>query len=827
MNPNLSPVPAGALATQPRTTSKTSNNLMKNPHLSRLRKLLYFYAVLLMPALAPSGLYAATYTWGGASAGLWSTAGNWSPAGGPPTTGDTANIVPGSSLSGINYDASASGSVGNFNFTSSSGAQTILDLNRDLTLGSGTSVISATTAGTSARLRLNGTSTLTIGSGAVLEIGVNSTSEQAAYTAIQVNTGYTGTGTTVNGELKLINGTTGAQGFVLAGPVTVSGGTLTAQGNTAVENPTFTGNFTTTGAATIQATTMGSSTPTSTKFTFQGASNSFGASTIFTGVANAQTLGYNGSTGLVFNPTAATPTQSLTMGVVQDFAVLNSTASLVATETFTSTATSNGIGQVTLNNSVSGVSGSPTKTTFKLGGNLAYTGNLASSPFAFVFNSGSYMTEAIDLAGFSYDSGVKSFAPFPSGAGSGIGSNFVQIVNSGSSSLSGGQGLFKAAKFGFTQTNLEVGIGSGVILQATGTGLNDLGHGTSGQQIDPSSTFYYTAVGTSALKSNRDIGGLTVGTGSSASVLELSSNITAGGVTTVNAGATLNLTNPTGTSLGTAGTYTLTTTGLAGAGTITNNATGAVATTVTVNGSGSNTFSGSITDLDAGHALGLTLSSGNQTLGSGGTYTYHGATTLNGGKLLVNGSLSNSAVTVNNAATLGGSGTVAGSVTVNSGGTLAPGNSPGILTVGSLVLNSGATTVFEINGTVTRGTDFDGINIANSDSLTYGGTLEFTFGNVSALGNSSVLDLFNFTASNPGAFANVTSTGFYSGTWTNDVPSSTWSLNSGGQTLTFSQLTGDLTIVPEPSTCLLFLLGAGALLARNRVRRVRGNCGVC
>jgi autotransporter-associated beta strand protein len=91
---------------------------------------------------------------------------------------------------------------------------------------------------------------------------------------------------------------------------------------------------------------------------------------------------------------------------------------------------------------------------------------------------------------------------------------------------------------------------------------------------------------------------------------------------------------------------------------------------------------------------GLSLGSGALTKDGGGTVTlngsisYSGATALNAGKLVINGSNANSAITIASGATLGGAGTV-GAVTVNSGGFIAPGNSPGTLTVGDLTLNGG------------------------------------------------------------------------------------------------------------------------------------------
>jgi hypothetical protein len=801
-----------------------------NIHLPRATRLaLRTTALLLGPALAhPSSLSATTYTWTNTVDGIWSSSSNWNPSGGPPGSGDIANIFnPAAVIGSISYDVSASGTLASFNLNNTSGAaiQTVLDLNRSLTLTGGTSTLFTTVSGATVRLRLNGNSSLTIDSGAVLEIGTNSTSEQAYYTAIMTGTGYTGTGVLVNGELKLINGVSGSAGFTVQGPVTIgSGGILTAQGNNAVENPVFTGNFTTTGTNTIRVTTTGTSTTTSAKFTFQGAVNSFSAGTTFTGIGNATTSNYiNNPTGLIFNPTAATPNQSLTMGVVQDFAVLHSTASLNAVETFTSTATNNGVGSVLLNVTAGGTTGSPSKLTFKLGSNLTYAGNSGQSQFSFLFNSQSNITHAIDLNGFSYDSGAfKSFTPFPSGAGPGAGTNFVQFVNSGSSSLAGGNGVFKAAKFGFTQTNLEVGVGAGVILQATRADqLNDLGHGTSGQSIDAASSFYYTGAGTSALKSDRSIGALIVGTSDgSGSTLALSSNLTAAGLATVNTGSTLNLTNATGTAVGTAGTYTLATTGLSGSGALTNNAAGATATTVTINGGGSDTFSGVISDNSGTNTLSLVYSgTGTQILS--GANTYRGTTSVSSGTLLINGSQASAtgAVNVTGTGTLGGSGTTGGAVTLATGATLAAGNNGvGNLTVASLTMNAGSTANFEVNGST--GGQYD--TVTASGGFSFNGTLNLDIS--TTLADNSSLDLFLGSATS-GNFASVTLTGlgYGSDSFDNGGSGTLWTSIQGAQTLTFDATTGILAVtgsaVPEPATAALLTAVAGLLFAAGRRRR--------
>ncbi|MGO4677835.1 autotransporter-associated beta strand repeat-containing protein [Bosea sp. 2YAB26] len=158
---------------------------------------------------------------------------------------------------------------------------------------------------------------------------------------------------------------------------------------------------------------------------------------------------------------------------------------------------------------------------------------------------------------------------------------------------------------------------------------------------------------------------------------------------------------------------------------------------LTLAGPGTGTASGVI----ATGTGGLTkIDAGTWTLTGANTYT--GATTINGGTLIVNGSLASSSVSVGSGTTLGGSGSIAGAVTVASGGTLSAGNSPGTLTVGSLALNAGSNTVFEL-GTpgVAGGATNDHIIINGSGAagnLTLGGTLT---ANVASAGYYRLFDV--------------------------------------------------------------------------------------
>lgn len=79
-----------------------------------------------------------------------------------------------------------------------------------------------------------------------------------------------------------------------------------------------------------------------------------------------------------------------------------------------------------------------------------------------------------------------------------------------------------------------------------------------------------------------------------------------------------------------------------------------------------------------------------------GNNTFTGATDISAGKLIVNGDISSSAVTVRSNAILGGSGAV-GSAVIESGGVIAPGNSPGTMTnIGNLTWSGGGFYDWEI-----------------------------------------------------------------------------------------------------------------------------------
>lgn len=278
---------------------------------------------------------------------------------------------------------------------------------------------------------------------------------------------------------------------------------------------------------------------------------------------------------------------------------------------------------------------------------------------------------------------------------------------------------------------------------------------------------------------------------------DISDVLPAGGAVTIDAGATLELVDLK-QNIGTL-------VGESGSSIVLDDAT------LAVGGDGSSTtFAGTVT------GAGALAKNGAGTFTLSGASDYTGATTVNAGTLCVTGALGNTAVTVNNGATLGGTGGIGGAVSVLAGGTLTPGMSPGVLSVGSLTLEDGSTTAMEIDGLV-RGDQYDGVDIATEGGLEYGGTLSLAFGNTDTLAAGSVFDLFSFTGDASGDFEEVVSSGFYAGMWEWDG-GDTFSLEAGWQTLLFSQATGDVTIVPEPSALILAIL-LGITVAFGRPRR--------
>jgi len=262
----------------------------------------------------------------------------------------------------------------------------------------------------------------------------------------------------------------------------------------------------------------------------------------------------------------------------------------------------------------------------------------------------------------------------------------------------------------------EIKVASGATLRVGGSGTtagsinnhdvvtSDAG-GAGTLVFDNLDTQAYSGVISGAGNFTRAAGGTTVFTGDN----------TYTGTTTVDASGTLQL----GQGLGGGSTGSLSpSTAIVDNGALVVNRSNAVVLNGVISGSGTLTQQGT----------------GMTTLGGNNSYT--GATEVTAGTLRVNGnqSAATGQTTVHGGATLGGTGVIGGNVAINDGATLAPGNSPGMLTInGNLGLAPTATLAWEYgqanvpggayNDLVQVGGDLtlDGtINVAQSTGGTFG-----------------------------------------------------------------------------------------------------------
>ncbi|MFT3789230.1 MAG: autotransporter-associated beta strand repeat-containing protein [Tepidisphaeraceae bacterium] len=292
--------------------------------------------------------------------------------------------------------------------------------------------------------------------------------------------------------------------------------------------------------------------------------------------------------------------------------------------------------------------------------------------------------------------------------------------------------------------------------------------------------------------------------------------------------------NATGIAIGAlAGTSSSTLTGAGGG------STAAVTYTIggkTVGGLGitpvNSTFDGSIKDgvnSTTSAVLPVSITKvGVSILTLNGASTYTGNTLVSGGTLLVNGSIT-SPTTVDTG-TLGGSGTISAAVAVNAGGTIAPGNSPGILTIGGNLSFTGGSLAIEMGGNT------PGNTASNHDQVIVNGTV--TLG---SSGSTTLAPTINYTPStadqiffllNDGVdpivndFAGLTNANRY------DIPI-TLSVGTAATVNGFLSYVGDsttgaltggndaviyFTAVPEPAT-LAGLASLGLLGLARRARR--------
>lgn len=214
---------------------------------------------------------------------------------------------------------------------------------------------------------------------------------------------------------------------------------------------------------------------------------------------------------------------------------------------------------------------------------------------------------------------------------------------------------------------------------------------------------------------------------------------------------------------------------------------------------------------DAGISNDMSGSGGLTKMGNGklilsGANTYSGLTTIEAGTLVNHGSIAGN-VTVASGATLAGNGMIGGNATVN--GTLTVGESPGAMDFGGDLTLSGSS-IFELGGGATAGTDYDFANVTGS--LTFGGSLNIISYGSHDLSLSAAYNLFDAGAIT-GTFSSV-SVGAIDLAY--DLGTDSWSADSGPNTYSFNESTGVLTVVPEPAGASLGLVGTLLVLRRRR-----------
>lgn len=395
-----------------------------------------------------------------------------------------------------------------------------------------------------------------------------------------------------------------------------------------------------------------------------------------------------------------------------------------------------GAGNLALQNNA----GSPAAIALSVGGNNAnasYSGVLSGAGSLIKNGNG---TQTLSNAGSSFTGGVtvnSGVLSFSSQANTGNG-NLGSLASAKTVTLGGGT-LSYTGSATISSNNLAFNVSANSSLEVT----NSAATLRSGGALSGSGQLTIGGTGVVALGQNAAnatygngfTGDIVVSNGATLSLRNPNSmGSTAGGVatgtTTVQNGGTLLLDPFSQTNV----SFNSETIAFQGTSTLTNRLNGQSSLTTAITGAVST--AGTLTvntreDVVTSNAVSLELSgaiTGNggvnfgSTGGRAGTYIvsnnsngYLGATNVKSGTLLVNGNISTSSLTtVESGATLGGSGTV-GDLTILAGGSLNPGNSPGVLTVDG-AYNQAGTLNLELNG-LTAGSQHDQVNVIGTVTL--------------------------------------------------------------------------------------------------------------
>lgn len=212
---------------------------------------------------------------------------------------------------------------------------------------------------------------------------------------------------------------------------------------------------------------------------------------------------------------------------------------------------------------------------------------------------------------------------------------------------------------------------------------------------------------------------------------------------------------------------------------------------------------------------------------AGSTMTGNGSFTQTAGSLTVDGAMTQSSVAINGG-TLGGSGTIAAAVTID-GGTVGPGNSPGLLEIlGDVDFMAGSTLAVELADTVFGGgTGYDRLDVTDDGStaavegtvtLAAGTLFDIDFFGAFTAGLGDEFDVLVAddidSAMLSAMLFDFTDAALASGlVWGYGIVD----FGGGREALRLSVIAEAVTEVPEPGIALLFVFGvAGIGLARRR-----------
>ena len=210
------------------------------------------------------------------------------------------------------------------------------------------------------------------------------------------------------------------------------------------------------------------------------------------------------------------------------------------------------------------------------------------------------------------------------------------------------------------------------------------------------------------------------------------------------------------------------------------------------------------------HTGATTVSAGTLDIASGASLTNAGGVTVaSGATFTVNGTVDGNTI-INLGGVLNGSGTLANVALID--GTIAPGNSPGIMSVGSLTTTGSTTYSMDIAGT-TPGTGYDQIKVTGTADL--GSTSILTLNITSTPVMGEKYWLIDNLGSGPitGTYAGIPQGGQF--TQGGTIFEAYYGADSASGNLTGGNDMA-LLVVPEPAAVTLLGLGFAGLLRRRR-----------